>query len=304
MENDNVNEDDIIDNGGIGNGGIGNLKSRLSSININNRDNNDDINDTGEDEDRSMDEQQESTQAVAKTTPIYLGDEEPPGESNWVKWALLHGYTEEDLKDMGKNPGTLRICAQELERDGYRKRPSKKAQTAVTKAAQGGMKVFSKAGPPEALLDGISLPMEGREAQIFENGLKSGMSLVILGVRVAQELSSIGVQQAKPIMEMAKSMREGEAVAAKTSASEAAQEAAVNVSKVFAPAIESLQETVNNLDEKTSKSPSNPLQDMVARTMEPLFKNMMNMMMPGMGGMMGGQQSQQSGWVVEQEGQK
>jgi hypothetical protein len=294
MENDNVNGGDNINSINSVNG-ISSIKSRLSNINLDN---------DNRDED-SIDVDEPQVQQT-KITPIYLGDEEPPGESNWVKWALLHGYTEEDLKDAGKNPGTIRICAQELERDGYRKRPPKKAQTAITKAAQSNMKVFSKAGPPEALLDSISLPMEGREAQIFENGLKSGMSLVILGVRVAQELSSIGVQQAKPIMEMAKSMREGEAVAAKTSASEAAQEAAVNVSRVFAPAIEALQETVSSLDEKTSKASSNPLQDMVARTMEPLFKNMMNMMMPGMGGMGGmmGGQPQQSGWTVEQEGQQ
>lgn len=289
---------------------INNLKSRLGNINVSREEEEDEPINPHKD-DTPYDEEEEladvEDEQKNKIIPIYLGSEEPPGETNWAKWALLHGYTEEDLKDMGKNPGTIRICAQELERDGYRKRPSKKQTTAMAKTQQSSVKVFSKAGPPEALLEGISIPMEGREAQIFENGLKSGMSLLILGVRVAQELSTVGVQQAKPIMEMAKSMREGEAIAAKTSASEAAQEAAIGISKIFGPAIESLQDTVGRLEDKTSSGSHDPLKDMVARTMEPLFKNMMNMMMPGMGGMsgmggMGGNApQQQSGWKIENE---
>lgn len=62
-------------------------------------------------------------------TPVYTLDEPPVGKVNWVKWALLHGSTEEELKarpDM--NSRTVDICAHELERGGYRTRERRKVR--------------------------------------------------------------------------------------------------------------------------------------------------------------------------------
>lgn len=234
-----------------------------------------------------------------KKIPVYLLDEEPTGESNWVKWMLMHGANEEDLVNIhGKNSGTVRICAQELERDGHRKRPSKLqkgSSTAVAKTGQRGLRTFAQGSPPETIVEAISLPLDGPQAKIFENGLKSGALLVILGVRVAQELSAIGIQQAKPIMEMARSMREGEAIAAKSAASEAADEAAMKVSRVFAPHLDQLENTIVSLSK--DKGGGDPLQQMVVDMFQPMMQNMMKMFMPNL---QFGQQAP-SGWEVVQE---
>jgi hypothetical protein len=150
----------------------------------------------------------------------------------------------------------------------------------LVRAGSGGeIKTFARGAPPEALINAIELPLDTHDAKIFERGLKAGATILVLGVRVAQELSAIGIQQARPIMEMAKSMREGEAIAAKAAAGEAAQEAAMNVSKVFSPHLAGLTSAVEDLRKNTGGQ--DPVQAMMVRTMEPIIQQMMKMFMPG-----------------------
>jgi hypothetical protein len=220
-------------------------------------------------------------EAPGDGVPVYLLEEPPEGKSNQVKWALMHDMTEADLVEQGFNASTVRICAQELEKDGYRQRPSKGKSdtTAVVKAGKAGqIQTFAKGSPPEALINAIELPLNSPNAKIFESGLKTGAALLVLGVRVAQELSAVGIQQAKPIMDMARSMREGEALAAKNAASEAAQEAAMKVSGVFSPHLASLEDTISDL----KSGGQDPVQAMMVRTMEPMFQQMMRTFMPGL----------------------
>jgi hypothetical protein len=231
--------------------------------------------------------------------PVYLLDEEPQGESNWVKWALFHGVSEEDLIAQGKNPNTVRICAQELEKDGYRTRPKKTAKgpgTAVQKSSARGVRVLAGGNPPEALIESISFPMDGAMAKTFENGFKAGATMLVLAVRVMQELTAAGVQQAKPIIDMARSMREGETAAAKTAANDAAAESAARVGSFFGPQISSLQGAISDL-KAGGKGETDPINAMIVRTMEPMFQQMMKTFMPN--AQFG--RGQQGGWTVEEE---
>lgn len=222
-------------------------------------------------------------------TPVYLLDNPPEGGvSNIVKWRLMHGEAEETIVASGQNPNTVRICAQELEKDGHRKRP-KKIKDSELLPARGSptdIRTFAAGSPPEALINSITFPIDTNEGRIFERGLKAGATLLVLGVRVAQELSSIGIKQAEPIMAMSKSMREGEALAAKNAAFEAADQAAGKVANYFGPMLDKLT---------TPAGGSDPMKAMMVRTMEPIFQNMMAKLMPGGGA------PQAPGWEVTRE---
>jgi hypothetical protein len=245
--------------------------------------------------------------------PPWLQDEPPVKIGARTKWQLMHGMNEEEIMELGTNPSTVRICAQELERDGYRERPKKtKVQlekvsgTAVTKSSDVNheIKTYAKGAPPEALINSVNLPLNTPESKVFESGMKTGMGMLVLAVRVVQELSAIGIQQTKPLIDMSKSMREGEAIAAKNAAMEAAQEAAMKVGGVFGPHIESLENTLANLDKGSSPD---PMKAMMARSMEPMMQQMMKMFMPNMGGMQMPQgqpaqpQAPQQDWTIVKE---
>jgi len=202
----------------------------------------------------------------------FLQDDPPKGKVMFVKWALMHGKSEEQCIDDGCNPGTVRVAAQELEKDGYRKRPEKPQLPAKIEPG-GGIKLFAKGSPPEALIDAIKLPVSDGELGGFEKGIKFGASMIILGVRVAQELSSVGIQQAKPLIDMSKSMREGEALAAKSAAGEAAMEAAGMVQQSLMPYLANISKTPAGAD---------PMKAMMVRVMEPMMTNMMSKVLPGM----------------------
>lgn len=205
--------------------------------------------------------------------PEFLREEPPQGKTMFVKWALMHGKTEEECINEGCNPGTVRVAAQELEKDGYRKRPEK-PQLPARVAPGSDLKVFARGSPPEAIVDAIKLPdFVNGELGGFEKGIKFGASMIILGVRVAQELSAIGIQQAKPLIDMSKSMREGEALAAKSAAGEAAMEAAGLVQRDLMPFLANIGKTPAGVD---------PMRAMMVRVMEPMMTSMMGKVLPGM----------------------
>jgi len=223
-------------------------------------------------------------------TPVFLRDAPPTQKKmDMIKWGLMHNITEKDLEDQGFNPKTVRMAAYDLEKEGYRKRPAKSRAVKKTNGGEGEAKdravaPYSKSSitptkpiPPEYLIDQIHLPMDGAQAKTFETGMKFGASMLVLGVRVAQELSNMGLQQARPIMDMANAMRQGEAAAAKGAAAEAAILAAEQVKDDMMPFLASATQ-------KEQASSSDPMRQMATRMFEPMMQRMMNMFMPGVGG--------------------
>ena len=221
--------------------------------------------------------------------PVFMRDEPPSkGKMNMIKWALMHGFSEEDVVNQGYNAKTVGMAAFYLEQDGYRKRPSKAAKREADQGAGASKAVAKTSGksyvtpqkslPPEFLIDQIVLPIDGNSAKVFEQGIKFGASILVLGVRVAQELSNMGMQQARPIMDMANAMRAGEAEAAKGAAAEAAYTAAELVKAEMMPTLAGMNKPAPSAD---------PMKDMMARLFEPMLSRMMNTVMPGAGGQQG-----------------
>lgn len=230
--------------------------------------------------------------------PVFLRNEPPTTgkKMDMIKWGLMHNITEKDLEDQGFNPKTVRMAAYDLEKESYRKRPAKSrvkkeatggGEDNRTVAPYGGRSLVNptKPIPPEFLIQQISLPMDGVQAKNFEQGMKFGASMLVLGVRVAQELSNMGLQQARPIMDMANAMRTGEAEAAKNAAAEAAMLAAGQVREDMMPMFASITA------QKGQVSGDNPMGQMATRMLEPMMNRMMNMFMPGAG------DSLPSGWT-------
>jgi len=195
--------------------------------------------------------------------PDYMMDEQPENELDAIKWSLVNGFTEENLISDSKNPDLVERAAKELEIDGYRQRPPKAAriesflnqnngtandtgkghngnERSVTvkektvtmkerRQGQQSMKVFQKGAPAEAILDNVQFPLNMDPN--FAAGMKFGASMIIMGVRIGQDLATTGVQMAKPIVELAKDMRAGEMAAAESAASDAADSAATQASQ-------------------------------------------------------------------------
>lgn len=237
----------------------------------------------------------EKIKAPKSDPDAYLqSDEAPPIESKskFCKWHLVHGTSEQALiDDYGQDFNSVRIFAQNLEKANVRDRPRDKngkilmEKPGAKPSAEKKVQVFAKGSPPEALINAMTMPISG--VQGFEDGMKFGASMIVLGVRIAQELSTIGIQQAKPLLDMAKDMRSGEALAAKSASYEAAAMAAAEVHKDLAPDLAAIAA-------QAGSSGDNPMMGMFARSIEPLFKNVMSKMMTGplMGGMGGPPQQQ------------
>ena len=223
-----------------------------------------------------------------KGVPEYLGDVEPSGKLNKAKYWLMKGVTREELIEQGHNKGTVRIAMNDLVRDGHSKKPPRllkappgeKPSTAVI--AQGparGIQVFAKGSPPEAIIEGISIPLVDGQAQGFEQGMKFGMSTIVLAVRVMQELSAVSLQQVKPLIDMTRSVREGEQAAFKSGADEGAMKAAQAMGGTILPMMSEMQANIANA---TKGNENDPMKAMMVRTMEPLMKNVMSKLIPGM----------------------
>ena len=139
-----------------------------------------------------------------------------------------------------------------------------------------------KQSPLEQLVQELKLPvMVDGQAEIFDSGVEYGVRSVLVGVRVAQELSAMGVQQAVPIIKMAQEMRESEGQAAKIIAAELAG-ATLEGNR-------DLKAALQQLGSQIQTSGPNPMASMMAGVMQPVLGQAMQQMMGSfMGGAMPG----------------
>jgi len=209
-------------------------------------------------------------------------EEEPEkaaGITKQIETLLLEGVPEDEIISQGFNPNSVRIVAFDLEKTGTRKRPTKAMRT-----TRNGSAAVTKALPPEALVESMQVP--GTVPPSFEQGMKFGMSCIVIGVRLAQEMSAIGIQQAKPLVEMARDMRSGEQAAAKSATIEAAGVAADHVQQSIIPILQNMDTRMREMEIERSPHISsdsdNPLRGMMSGMVENLFKSMASKMAPGM----------------------
>lgn len=234
----------------------------------------------------------------------YMRDEEPTGETNKAKYWLMHGLTDEEIvEDKNLNPRTVGMARGELIKEGLmkkgRKPPAGKqkqiAEKALTnRATEKSMQIFAKGSPPEAIIESIKIPeaVDGN-ALVFESGMKFGMSTLVLATRIMQELSAIGMQQVKPLIDMTRSVREGETAAFKSGADEGAQKAAQAMGNTMMPLMSEMMAKVETATKGSSDA--DPMKAMMARTMEPIMKGMLGKFIPGMG------DEAPVGWTKKQE---
>jgi len=245
--------------------------------------------DSGDEKDEE-DKEEEKDQGLPseEELPPYMREEEPEGQSNKAKYWLLQGMSDEEITEQKDiTPGTVRVCRSELVSEGLlKKKPrgippgGKKKTTAVATRNNKTLQIFAKGSPPEALIQAIEL--SGVDGQLieFEHGMKFGMSILVTAVRVMNELSIIGSQQVKPLLDMTKSMREGEAQSYKAGADEAAYKAASAISQSILPEVDAIRQSVSGI-EKGASAGGDPVKAMMVRTMEPLIQNLMGKIMPG-----------------------
>lgn len=225
-----------------------------------------------------------------------------------VEYLLLHGTTREDLIDDGYNSGTVKTIISELKsrgllkdmpRGGTSPKPEGGfvkvgSSTAVQRQNPNRALSVTRGTPPEILVEQMHIPdISGVTdmGKVFEQGMKFGVSNLILSVRIMQELASIGTQQAKPIIDMAKQMREGEAQAAKIAATDASGKVAGELIRTLGPELESIHQEVAIATEAANQAKAatkakqitlpakNPMQAIISKYMDPLMGNLMQGMM-------------------------
>jgi hypothetical protein len=263
-----------------------------------------------------------------------MKDEQPENELDAIKWSLVNGFTEENIISDHKNPDLVEQAAKELEIDGYRQRPPKAARiehflnaengdandtghghsgertmtvrekTVTMKEKRQGaqsLKVFQKGAPAEAILDNVQFPINMDPN--FAAGMKFGASMIIMGVRIGQDLATTGVQMAKPIVELAKDMRAGEMAAAENAASEAADSAATQASQAVMEQVSPYMIKLKELLEEQKEHGSPAAMDadfkgMMMEMMKPLMKKITGKItgMPE-----GSDKDVPDGWTVEKK---
>ncbi len=218
---------------------------------------------------------------------LYTRNEEPPGKTDKAKYWLLHGLTDEEVEEIHKlNHSTVRMARADLIKEGLMKKERKPPGSKLVKAgaavlapiAAKGIQIFAKGAPPEAIIESIKMPSVDGQLQGFEMGMKFGMSQLVLAVRIMQELSSVAQGQVKPLIDLVKTVREGEHAAFKGGADEAAMKSAQAMGATILPMMTDMQASIK---ENARGNETDPMKAMMMRTMEPLMKSMMGKIMPG-----------------------
>jgi len=179
--------------------------------------------------------------------PVVLSGKEIEGR-------LLEASSEADLDNIhkvlqleGVPDGSIRGAISRL-----RKKGKLIFTTAVTEYEAG------KPVPVEHIIKTIKLPEVGNgQGVIFNAGVEFGMKSLVAAVRLAQELSQMGIAQARPLISMATEMRKAEGMSAQEAGQRAAEDA-------LAGAIQYL--STQKADIATVP---NPMMGIIARAMEP-----------------------------------
>lgn len=187
-----------------------------------------------------------------------------------IKTRLIEAGSEEELTAIKK---TLKLeGVPQGSIDGNVARLKKKGElifvTALTERGEG-----TKPLVVEAIIQEMKLPViVNGGAKIFDAGVGYGMRALIAGVRLAQELSQMGIAQASPVIRMATEMRKAEGMSAQEAGQRAAEDA-------LAGAIQYLSE--KKVDIATVP---NPMMGIMARAMEPALTQVMGKMFGTLGG--------------------
>jgi len=151
--------------------------------------------------------------------------------------------------------------------------------------------------PAEAIVENLPWPVDvdGHVDGAFVAGMRYEALNVIRGIRLAQELTKLGIDQATPLIKMAQEMRQAEGQAAK----EAAMQAAAGVGAQILPEVEALKTQIMSQGKDPMASMMMPLMmpsmQQAAQSLAGLFTKTQPGAQPGPGQPTeGGQQTEQT----------
>ena len=197
-------------------------------------------------------------------------------ETKYIARRLLEAESEEDLK----------AISAELENEGIdpksianRKSELKDRLLKSKSLVKGGEAAAKGIMSPEALVELMPRPDGVNEA--FVAGMKYEAVNMIRGIRMAQELSKMGISQADPIIKMAQEMRKAEG--------QAAQEVAGDIAGFISQNNARVTNSIEQLRQMIGGQSDDPLTRMVSmmQSMQQLM-GMFGMPMGMMGGGQGG----------------
>ena len=127
------------------------------------------------------------------------------GKTQYIRSRLLEARSEEELENICaelKADPDVAAGSVDAEKSKLKKKGAFQFKPEVTKAV-----TVTKARPIEELIKNLELPsvVDGTR-HIFDSGVEYGMMSILVGVRVAQELSSLAIAQTKPLIDIAKEM--------------------------------------------------------------------------------------------------
>jgi len=182
----------------------------------------------------------------------------------------------QQLKEEDEKPGTIDAVVHELRKKGLLKFDDSRPSS-------------SRSGTPRDLVPAmqsfieevyVPRPVDGRDGYWdgYEAGTRRARQDLFLSLLALQQLSSLGVQQAQPLVAMAKELR------SEVNPSEVAQAAAQQTLNAALPHI------LSTVREQAVAASPDPVSSMMTRLIEPYLQQMMGMFMGGFGmpgGMMG-----------------
>lgn len=195
--------------------------------------------------------------------------EKEQSKTEYIRDRLLEAESEEELEEictqLKAEPGVA-AGSVDAEKSKLKKKGSLQFKSETTKSVQ-----LAKPLPIEALISELSLPpMVNGSRQVFDSGVSYGMRSILIGVRVAQELSKMGIDQASPIIRMAQELRQSE--------TQIARDTGLSMGEAIAGKLLDYFET--RLPQKADVAGvPKPMEGMFARAMETMLSGLMSRFM-------------------------
>jgi|Deesub1362B_J571_1020462.scaffolds.fasta_scaffold04305_9 hypothetical protein len=209
------------------------------------------------------------------------------GKTQYIRRRLLEARSSEELEQICaelKADPEIADGSVEAEKSKLKKKGAFQFRPETTKAV-----TSNKPLPAEALINELQLPpMVDGTRHIFDAGVEYGMKSILIGVRVAQELSKMGIDQATPIIRMAQEMRQTEG--------QVARETGMAMGETLAGKIFDYFEQKLPQQKPDIAMTPDPMKGLMARTMETIVNQLTGMMFGGQVGLTPG--------LVDKRGQK
>ncbi len=148
--------------------------------------------------------------------------------------------------------------------------------TGKFKAVSKSSTAMSKSGverSAEEIIDSLPWPtsVNGEVDPVFVAGMRYEAMNVIRGIRLAQQLNKMGLEQAKPVIEMAKEMRQAEGQAAETIAAQLGQFTMQSNQQV----INAIHELAASQSQGQPTTEMNPMAKMIFNAIQPYIGNIL-----------------------------